>query len=331
MLEKVGEGTFGQVFRAKHRRTGEVCALKKIRLKRVEDGIALATLRELKALQQLEHTNVVRLIDTFPHGSNVVLVLEYLHSDLARLLEHAPSRLCEAHIKCLLLMTLHGVGACHAHGILHRVRHGAAPCREHTPHPPAARMGLVLVSNARQAAASGRAARRRRARAPRGGLARFALGQEQPPRLGEWQLPSALGACPVTLRTPRPRRLPTPLALPVPFIPPAPFPRVRATRPQMRPRPVLGHFAPWRGARIAASSRPACSLAHAARPPCACGAGNLAAASLRRARTGAQDLKPSNLLLSSRGVLKIGDFGQARAAARAALRCGPLAVARRAP
>ncbi|KAG8466799.1 hypothetical protein KFE25_008178 [Diacronema lutheri] len=120
MLEKVGEGTFGQVFRAKHRRTGEVCALKKIRLKRVEDGIALATLRELKALQQLEHTNVVRLIDTFPHGSNVVLVLEYLHSDLARLLEHAPSRLCEAHIKCLLLMTLHGVGACHAHGILHR-------------------------------------------------------------------------------------------------------------------------------------------------------------------------------------------------------------------
>lgn len=121
-LERIGEGTFGQVFRAKLKRTGEVFALKKIRLKRVEDGISLATLRELKALQHLEHENIVRLFDTFPQGSNVVLVLEYVQSDLARLLERAPTRLCEADVKCLMLMLLHGVRACHENNIIHRVR-----------------------------------------------------------------------------------------------------------------------------------------------------------------------------------------------------------------
>ena len=130
-LEKIGEGTFGQVFRAKLKRTGEVFALKKIRLKRVEDGISLATLRELKALQHLEHDNVVRLFDTFPQGSNVVLVLEYVQSDLARLLESAPTRLCEADVKCLMLMLLHGIGACHERNIIHRVR---ARTRRPPPH-----------------------------------------------------------------------------------------------------------------------------------------------------------------------------------------------------
>lgn len=137
-LEKIGEGTFGQVFRAKHRRTGEVFALKKIRLRRAEDGLATAALRELKALQQLEHRNVVRLVESFPHGSALVLVLEHMQSDLARLLEHAPTRLCEADVKCLALMLLHGVAACHAHNIVHRVRARAPAAR---PGPPRARAG----------------------------------------------------------------------------------------------------------------------------------------------------------------------------------------------
>mmetsp|Transcript_20437 Transcript_20437/g.48339 ORF Transcript_20437/g.48339 Transcript_20437/m.48339 type:complete len:354 (-) Transcript_20437:82-1143(-) len=120
MLEKVGEGTFGQVFRAKHRTSGEVFALKKIRLKRAEDGIAPATLRELKSLQQLDHANVVRLVESFPHGSNLVLVLEFAPSDLARLLDSAQMRMCESDVKCVMLMLLRGVGACHASHILHR-------------------------------------------------------------------------------------------------------------------------------------------------------------------------------------------------------------------
>lgn len=126
MLEKVGEGTFGQVFRAKLRETGEVVALKKVRLKRAEDGLAVATLREMKALERLRHANVVRLHEAFPHGSNVVLVLEYVASDLARLMEHADAPLPECHVKGLMLMTLRALGVCHAHGILHRVRAHAA-------------------------------------------------------------------------------------------------------------------------------------------------------------------------------------------------------------
>lgn len=203
-LEKIGEGTFGQVFRAKHRRTGEVFALKKIRLRRAEDGLATAALRELKALQQVEHRNVVRLVESFPHGSALVLVLEHMQSDLARLLEHVPTRLCEADVKCLALMLLHGVAACHAHNIVHRVRARAPAAR---PAPPRARASRdprhppnVRVSNARQTGPGTMPAGKRcPCRLHR--LARFALGREKPCGPENGGCPPALGVCPVTLRT----------------------------------------------------------------------------------------------------------------------------------
>mmetsp|Transcript_14381 Transcript_14381/g.43738 ORF Transcript_14381/g.43738 Transcript_14381/m.43738 type:complete len:396 (-) Transcript_14381:81-1268(-) len=120
MLEKIGEGTFGQVFRAKDVTTGRVYAAKKVRLRRAEDGLSPATLREMKALQHIDHPNVVHLTDVFPHGSNVVLVLEYVPFDLSRLLDLAPERLRESEAKCIALMLLHGIAAMHDNNILHR-------------------------------------------------------------------------------------------------------------------------------------------------------------------------------------------------------------------
>ena len=58
-LEKLGEGTFGVVHKAKHIETGEVVALKKMRLEDEEDGVPATALREIAILRELKHPNVI--------------------------------------------------------------------------------------------------------------------------------------------------------------------------------------------------------------------------------------------------------------------------------
>lgn len=60
----VGEGTYGVVYRAKERATGEIVALKKIRLEVEDEGIPSTALREISLLKELRHKNVVQYVCT---------------------------------------------------------------------------------------------------------------------------------------------------------------------------------------------------------------------------------------------------------------------------
>nr|KAF6279261.1 cyclin dependent kinase 20 [Pipistrellus kuhlii] len=59
ILGRIGEGAHGIVFKAKHIETGEIVALKKVALRRLEDGIPNQALREIKALQEIEDNQYV--------------------------------------------------------------------------------------------------------------------------------------------------------------------------------------------------------------------------------------------------------------------------------
>ncbi|XP_062981529.1 cyclin-dependent kinase 20-like [Elgaria multicarinata webbii] len=77
ILGRIGEGAHGIVFKAKNVETGETVALKKVALRKLEDGIPNQALREIKALQEIEENqHVVKLKDVFPHGTGFVLVFE---------------------------------------------------------------------------------------------------------------------------------------------------------------------------------------------------------------------------------------------------------------
>lgn len=52
-LEKVGEGTYGKVYRARERATGKIVALKKTKLHEDEEGVPPTTLREISLLRML--------------------------------------------------------------------------------------------------------------------------------------------------------------------------------------------------------------------------------------------------------------------------------------
>ena len=61
MLTFISSGTYGIVYRARDTKTGEVVALKKMRMEREKDGIPVSGLREITILLKCRHENVVRL------------------------------------------------------------------------------------------------------------------------------------------------------------------------------------------------------------------------------------------------------------------------------
>ena len=58
-LEKLGEGTYGVVYKAQNLQTGEFVAIKKIRLEKEDDGVPSTAIREISLLKNLRHPNVV--------------------------------------------------------------------------------------------------------------------------------------------------------------------------------------------------------------------------------------------------------------------------------
>ena len=86
-IEKIGEGTYGVVYKAQNRLTGELVALKKIRLEAEDEGIPSTAIREISILKELQHPNIVRLHDVIHTEKKLTLVFEYLDLDLKKYLD----------------------------------------------------------------------------------------------------------------------------------------------------------------------------------------------------------------------------------------------------
>eukprot|EP00854_Cymbomonas_tetramitiformis_P001613 gene1613-2251_t len=118
--EVLGQGTFGLVTKGIEKETGRICALKKIRLGKVKEGINGTALREIKCLKELHHEHVIQMIDVFGHKRNLYLVFEYMESDLEVIIKDRRYPLERAHVKAYLKMTLEAVAYCHKNWVLHR-------------------------------------------------------------------------------------------------------------------------------------------------------------------------------------------------------------------
>ena len=60
-IEKIGEGTYGIVYKGKCKKTGEIVAMKKIRLESEQEGVPSTAIREISLLRELQHPNIVSL------------------------------------------------------------------------------------------------------------------------------------------------------------------------------------------------------------------------------------------------------------------------------
>lgn len=122
LLERLGEGHSGQVYKARHQRMNRVVALKAIRKELVSDEAGLARFyQEVEAASRLTHPNVIHAFDAGPMGPTHCLVREYVDGiDLSRLIQQRGPmpvpQACQAIYQAAL-------GLHHAHE--HRMQHGA--------------------------------------------------------------------------------------------------------------------------------------------------------------------------------------------------------------
>jgi serine/threonine protein kinase len=86
-LEKIGEGTYGVVYKAKMRANGRIVALKKIRLEAEDEGVPSTAIREISLLKEVQHPNIVSLLDVIHNDSKLYLVFEFLDLDLKRYMD----------------------------------------------------------------------------------------------------------------------------------------------------------------------------------------------------------------------------------------------------
>ena len=99
-LEMIGEGTYGVVYKARDIETGEIYALKKIRLESEDEGIPSTAIREIALLKELQHPNIVRLVNVLHTYKKLTLVFEFLDQDLKKLLDNCgPAGLAEDSVK----------------------------------------------------------------------------------------------------------------------------------------------------------------------------------------------------------------------------------------
>jgi serine/threonine protein kinase len=118
-LEKIGEGTYGVVYKAKDKQTGRYIALKKIRLEYEDEGVPSTAIREISLLKELNHPNVVNLLDVVHYNCKLYLVFEFLDQDLKRYMDMV-DRLDPMLVKSYMWQLVNGVAFCHSHRVLHR-------------------------------------------------------------------------------------------------------------------------------------------------------------------------------------------------------------------
>ncbi|KAK4283483.1 hypothetical protein QN277_000429 [Acacia crassicarpa] len=121
-LNKIDEGTYGVVYRAKDKKTGEIVALKKVKMEKEKEGFPLTSLREINVLLSFHHPSIVDVKEVVV-GSNldsIFMVMEYMEHDLKGLMEAMKQPFSQSEVKCLMLQLLEGVKYLHDNWVLHR-------------------------------------------------------------------------------------------------------------------------------------------------------------------------------------------------------------------
>src|SRR5262249_51548490 len=121
IVERLGEGGAGQVFKARHLKMDRVVALKVIRKELLADAEVVGRFyREIQILSQLDHPNVVRAYDAGPAGPTHFLAMEFVEgTDLGKLVKKGGPLPVQQACEYIRQAAL-GLQHAHERGLVHR-------------------------------------------------------------------------------------------------------------------------------------------------------------------------------------------------------------------
>uniref|UniRef100_A0ABK0LRM0 Protein kinase domain-containing protein n=2 Tax=Rattus norvegicus TaxID=10116 RepID=A0ABK0LRM0_RAT len=121
-LNRIEEGTYGVVYRAKDKKTDEIVALKRLKMEKEKEGFPITSLREINTILKAQHPNIITVREIVV-GSNmdkIYIVMNYVEHDLKSLMETMKQPFLPGEVKTLMIQLLSGVKHLHDNWILHR-------------------------------------------------------------------------------------------------------------------------------------------------------------------------------------------------------------------
>lgn len=110
------------VYRARDKVSGDIVAIKKLKLEKEKEGFPITALRELSTLIALRHPNIINVKEVV-YGSSldkIYVVMEYLDHELKSILEDKRLAFSHSEVKCLVRQILEGLAFMHSRWIFHR-------------------------------------------------------------------------------------------------------------------------------------------------------------------------------------------------------------------
>ncbi|KAK8884127.1 hypothetical protein M9Y10_043232 [Tritrichomonas musculus] len=119
MIENIGGGTCGDVIKGMNIVTGEIVAMKKIKILDVNQGFPMNAMREIRILRSISHENIIKLhsVET-SQDRYVYLIFDYCDYDLQGLLSQTP--LSFQQTKCYFRQLLLALDVCAKKKLIHR-------------------------------------------------------------------------------------------------------------------------------------------------------------------------------------------------------------------
>ncbi|XVE57322.1 hypothetical protein DITRI_Ditri04bG0081900 [Diplodiscus trichospermus] len=119
LIKEVGDGTFGSVWRAINKLSGEIVAIKKMK-KKYYSWEECVNLREVKSLRRMNHPNIVKLKEVIRENDILYFVFEYMECNLYQLMKDREKLFSEAEIRNWCFQVFQGLAYMHQRGYFHR-------------------------------------------------------------------------------------------------------------------------------------------------------------------------------------------------------------------
>ncbi|XAR60930.1 Cyclin-dependent kinase [Bertholletia excelsa] len=119
LLEELGDGTCGSVYKAINKESSEIVAIKKMKRK-FYSWEECMNLREVKSLRKLNHPNIIKLKEIVRENNELFFIFDYMEYNLYQIMKGRQKPFSEDEIRTFMSQVLQGLAHMHKNGYFHR-------------------------------------------------------------------------------------------------------------------------------------------------------------------------------------------------------------------